>query len=588
MTREQTLLVAALGSERAGTAGDSSPTGLTRLPPNERRRRLGERWGLLAAAGAGTVFSGDRLRPETWPPTVRYERAAVPGGGRGARPQRLPLHPAPPAGLRRRLLGRRREPQAGPRAPAGRAPGTGWGARRWWWSPPSGVDAPPARPARPAPSRTRTAPARPASCATSSASVEVETEADGTACSCSWTPTLRAGRRPSPGPRPRSSPPTSPSGPWPSRRDGTWSRFSYAPPGWARRRCCGGLTLACGGAGAAPCGGPGSWSAARHRLQPLQVGVRVLLVTDSLTPTYGWGRYAIGLVRALRRRAWTSPCSAPGASAPSRTWPPCPQHGEVTSFVSETRRLPRLVAANALPIRRALADCDLVHCITEPYAIPAALVAGRKPLVVTLHGTYAVRPFTRWAGAPLVRAGLPAGGPAAAGEPLHPPAPAAALPHGEDARWCRKGWTWTRFDLPAGDAAASGPGGDGAVPPLGRADQAPQGLPPHGGGLRPRPRPAPGRALPHRGRHDDRVLLDELRARIAALGLAGRRRVPGTGLRRRSCCACTTAAPRCGSCRWTTTSSSRPSAWSTGRPTPAGGPTIGARARGRRTPSRTG
>ncbi|HEX2324119.1 MAG TPA: YfhO family protein, partial [Chloroflexota bacterium] len=81
MTREQALLVAALGSERAGTAGDSSPTGLTRLPPNERRRRLGERWGLLAAAGAGTVFSGDRLRPEAWPPTVRYERAAVPGEG---------------------------------------------------------------------------------------------------------------------------------------------------------------------------------------------------------------------------------------------------------------------------------------------------------------------------------------------------------------------------------------------------------------------------------------------------------------------------------------------------------------------------
>jgi phosphatidylinositol alpha-1,6-mannosyltransferase len=47
-------------------------------------------------------------------------------------------------------------------------------------------------------------------------------------------------------------------------------------------------------------------------------------------------------------------------------------------------------------MRKALAECDLVHCITEPYAVPAALVAGRKPLLVTLHGTYAVRPFTRW------------------------------------------------------------------------------------------------------------------------------------------------------------------------------------------------
>ena len=80
MTREQTLLVAALGSERAGTAGDDSQTGLTRLGLLERRQRVGERWGLLAAAGGGTLFSGDRLRPETWPSSVRYERSAVAGG----------------------------------------------------------------------------------------------------------------------------------------------------------------------------------------------------------------------------------------------------------------------------------------------------------------------------------------------------------------------------------------------------------------------------------------------------------------------------------------------------------------------------
>ena len=124
--------------------------------------------------------------------------------------------------------------------------------------------------------------------------------------------------------------------------------------------------------------------------------MRVLLVADSLTPTYGWGRYAIGLVRALRAQGVDFRLLSPRRHATTPDLAALPQHGAVTSFVSETRRLPRLVAANALPIRRALADCDLVHCITEPYAVPAALVAGRKPLVVTLHGTYAVRPFTRW------------------------------------------------------------------------------------------------------------------------------------------------------------------------------------------------
>ena len=123
--------------------------------------------------------------------------------------------------------------------------------------------------------------------------------------------------------------------------------------------------------------------------------MRVLLITDTLRPDYGWGRYSIGLIRALREAGLTfsllSPrdlCSEPDLQA-------LPDHGRVTSFVSQTRRLSKLTLVNALRIRRALSGCDVAHCLTEPYAIPAALVAGRIPVVVTLHGTYAVRPFTR-------------------------------------------------------------------------------------------------------------------------------------------------------------------------------------------------
>lgn len=124
--------------------------------------------------------------------------------------------------------------------------------------------------------------------------------------------------------------------------------------------------------------------------------MRVLLISDALSPTYGWGRYAIGLIRALQRQGLSFRLLSPKNLCQADDLRALPDHGDVTSFVQQTRRLPRLVAANALRIRRALVDCDAVHCLTEPYAIPAALVAGRKPLLVTLHGTYAVRPFTRW------------------------------------------------------------------------------------------------------------------------------------------------------------------------------------------------
>ena len=124
--------------------------------------------------------------------------------------------------------------------------------------------------------------------------------------------------------------------------------------------------------------------------------MRVLLISDTLAPTYGWGRYAIGLVRALQRQGLSFRLLSPRGLCHVPDLRDLPDHGSVTSFVSQTRRIPRLVVANALAVRRALADCDAVHCITEPYAVPAALVAGRKPVLVTLHGTYAVRPFRQW------------------------------------------------------------------------------------------------------------------------------------------------------------------------------------------------
>ncbi|MGI8424688.1 MAG: glycosyltransferase family 4 protein [Chloroflexota bacterium] len=123
--------------------------------------------------------------------------------------------------------------------------------------------------------------------------------------------------------------------------------------------------------------------------------MRALLIADTLASDYGWGRYSIGVIRALREQGLEFTLLSPRRLCREPDLAALKSHGTVTSFVSETRRISRLVLANAVRIRRSLADCDVVHCLTEPYAIPAAIVAGRKPLVVTLHGTYAVRPFTR-------------------------------------------------------------------------------------------------------------------------------------------------------------------------------------------------
>ncbi len=124
---------------------------------------------------------------------------------------------------------------------------------------------------------------------------------------------------------------------------------------------------------------------------------RVLVVTDRLTPDYGWGRYAVGLLRALRDDGCDVRILSPRSLGTEEDLRSHAHHGTVTSYVRETRRLSRLVASNVATIARASRDCDVVHCLVEPYAVPAA-IAGllvRRPLLVTIHGTYAVRPFRR-------------------------------------------------------------------------------------------------------------------------------------------------------------------------------------------------
>lgn len=124
---------------------------------------------------------------------------------------------------------------------------------------------------------------------------------------------------------------------------------------------------------------------------------RVLVIADRLAPDYGWGRYAIGLLRALRDEGADLHILSPKALGTEADLRDGIRHGTVTSYVRETRRLSRLVAANLATVAIASRACDVVHCLVEPYAIVAAIssLVIKRPLMITVHGTYAVRPFRR-------------------------------------------------------------------------------------------------------------------------------------------------------------------------------------------------
>jgi phosphatidylinositol alpha-1,6-mannosyltransferase len=122
-------------------------------------------------------------------------------------------------------------------------------------------------------------------------------------------------------------------------------------------------------------------SALSTQPSPLHIG---LLAAD-LTHKHGWAHYSLSLIQALRRAGVETIVIAARNSPPLdgadvlRILPPVdPQ--EPGMLAGLLRAYPQVAAA--------LRGCDLIHSLIEPYAPLAALAAGRRPLVVTGHGSY--------------------------------------------------------------------------------------------------------------------------------------------------------------------------------------------------------
>ncbi len=120
--------------------------------------------------------------------------------------------------------------------------------------------------------------------------------------------------------------------------------------------------------------------------------MRVAFLTPEIGSLYGWARYGLEVAREL---------AAQGVDVIALTQPTPHQPDDAAWLTDLCPILPPLVPAAspfvvrsllAAPrVRRALAGCDVVHVIAEPYVLTAAWAAGSRPLVVTAHGTFVPR-----------------------------------------------------------------------------------------------------------------------------------------------------------------------------------------------------
>ena len=119
--------------------------------------------------------------------------------------------------------------------------------------------------------------------------------------------------------------------------------------------------------------------------------MRIGLITSDLSMENGWATYSLSLIRQLRARGIeaTVVCAR---NSPSVEFP---IHRLLPSVTPPEQHTFFKTLASIARVRRLLRDCDVVHCTSEPYAILAAAVAGRRPLFITAHGSYVNLPRMR-------------------------------------------------------------------------------------------------------------------------------------------------------------------------------------------------
>ncbi|HEX2923564.1 MAG TPA: glycosyltransferase family 4 protein [Chloroflexota bacterium] len=131
--------------------------------------------------------------------------------------------------------------------------------------------------------------------------------------------------------------------------------------------------------------------------------MKICLLTDELSYKHGWGRYSIAVIRALMRQGADLRILSPKRLCTETDLLEHPDHHSISSFLWETRSLLSTTLSNWMTVSRLVSGCDVVHCITEPYAPVAALAAGKRPQMITAHGTYSIYPLTRRKDALLLR-----------------------------------------------------------------------------------------------------------------------------------------------------------------------------------------
>ncbi|MBU2472877.1 MAG: glycosyltransferase family 4 protein [Patescibacteria group bacterium] len=123
--------------------------------------------------------------------------------------------------------------------------------------------------------------------------------------------------------------------------------------------------------------------------------MKICFLVNQLSLRDGWGSYAVNLIKHCSKEnvdfLVLSSVQSQINDLPSvkeyKVLPPL--------FINRWIKLYVLIK-NFFKIRKLIQGADIVHVLAEPYGLIAYLVCRQRPILITLHGTYAVDALNRW------------------------------------------------------------------------------------------------------------------------------------------------------------------------------------------------
>lgn len=125
--------------------------------------------------------------------------------------------------------------------------------------------------------------------------------------------------------------------------------------------------------------------------------MKVALLADHLSHKSGWGRYAVELITRLPDFGIEPVVLAPSQSTSAYDYRP------TLRKPGNAFQLPFWVASCVWRSYPEVKECSLIHSLVEHYSPVAALLAGNRPFLCNVYGTYAVSTLKSRAFGPLMR-----------------------------------------------------------------------------------------------------------------------------------------------------------------------------------------